>query len=204
MLWPEDVSELTRRARLLHTVAMLRKTLSDAGAVVRAGEYYRLNPPRGSRIDIDTFEQLCRRRLSLFKPGENDAALRIYGAAEQWYTGDLFEGLPLEYAQSETEDCCVPRRIWLHEMVLKLQCEFSKVLMRSGRAREALEHCMKALAIDPVSEGANAEAMKIFVAQGRTDAMHWQSRQYQQALATIGASAGAVILTLYSDLLRVG
>ena len=200
LLWPEDGSERTKRARLHHTVAMLRKTLGDAGSVLRAGEYYRLNPPRGSWIDIDTFEQLCRRGLALFKRGEDDAALRIYGAAEQLYTGDLFEDLPLEYVQSETADWCMPRRIWLREMALKLQHDFSRVLMRSGRTREALEHCMKALAIDPVSEGANAEAIKIFAAQGRTDAMHRQFRQYRQALATIGASEGAEILRLYADL----
>jgi DNA-binding SARP family transcriptional activator len=202
LLWPEDGSEDTKRTRLHHTVAMLRKTLGDAGAVVRMGEYYRLNPPQGSWIDIDTFEQLCRRGLSLFKRGEDEAALRIYAAAEQLYTGDLFEDLPLEYVQPEQEDWCMPRRIWLREMALKLQYDFSKVLMRSKRTREALEHCMKALAIDPTSEGANAEAMKIFVAQGRVDAMHRQFRQYLQALATIGATEGAEIKALYRDLSR--
>ena len=90
LLWPEDGSEDTKRTRLHHTVAMLRKTLGDAGAVVRIGEYYRLNPPRGRWIDIDTFEQLCRRGPSLYKRGEDAAALRVYAAAEQLYTGDLF------------------------------------------------------------------------------------------------------------------
>lgn len=200
LLWPEDGSEDTKRTRLHHTVAMLRKALGDAGAVVRIGEYYRLNPPRGSWIDIDTFEQLCRRGLSLYKRGEDEAALRIYAAAEQLYAGDLFDDLPVEYVQPEQEDWCMPRRIWLREMALKLQYDFSKVLMRSHRTREALEHCMKALAIDPASEGANAEAMKIFVAQGRVDAMHRQFRQYRQALATIGATEGAEIKALYRDL----
>ena len=202
LLWPEDASEDAKRTRLHHTVAMLRKTLGDAGAVVRMGEYYRINPPRGSWIDIDTFEQLCRRGLSLFKRGEDEAALRIYAAAEQLYTGDLFEDLPLEYVQPEQDDWCLPRRIWLREMALKLQYDFAKVLLRSARTREALEHCMKALAIDPASEGANAEAMKIFVAQGRVDAMHRQFRQYRQAMATIGAAEGAEITMLYRDLSR--
>lgn len=202
LLWPEDGSEDTKRARLHHTVAMLRKTLGDATAVARVGEYYRLNPPRGSWIDIDTFEQLCRRALSLFKRGEDEAALRIYAAAEQLYDGDLFEDLPLEYVQPDQDDWCMPRRIWLREMALKVQYDFAKLLMRSHRTREALEHCMKALAIDPASEGANAEAMKIFVAQGRVDAMHRQFRQYRQALATIGATEGAEIKSLYRDLSR--
>lgn len=202
LLWPEGESEEIKRTRLHHTVAMLRKTLRDPGAVERVGEYYRLNAPPGSWIDIDTFEQLCRRGLSLYKRGELAAALRVYAAADQLYGGDLFEDLPLEYVRSETDDWCMPRRIWLREMAVKLQYDFAKVCMSSGRTREALDHCQKALAIDPASEGANAEAMKIFVAQGRVDAMHRQYRQYRAALEAIGASEGLEIKSLYRELAR--
>ena len=107
LLWPDDGSEDTKRSRLHHTVAMLRKTLGSAGSVVRIGEYYRLDAPAGSRIDIDSFEQLCRRGLSLFKRGEDAAALRIYGAAELLYGGDLFEDLPVEMCnRSWTTGAC--------------------------------------------------------------------------------------------------
>ena len=54
-------------------------------------------------------------------------ALRVYAAADQLYTGDLFEDLPLEYVRSETDDWCMPRRIWLREMAVKLQYDFAKV-----------------------------------------------------------------------------
>lgn len=202
LLWPEGEAEDIKRTRLHHTVAMLRKALGDAGAVARVGEYYRLTAPPGSWIDIDTFEQLCRRGLSLYKRGELAAAMRVYGAADQLYGGDLFEDLPLEYVRSETDDWCMPRRIWLREMAVKLQYDFAKVCMSSGRTREALTHCQKALAIDPASEGANAEAMKIFVAQGRVDAMHRQYRQYRAALQAIGASEGLEIKSLYKELAR--
>ncbi len=94
----------------------------------------------------------------------------------------------------------MPRRIWLREMAVKLQYDFAKVCMSSGRTREALDHCQKALAIDPASEGANAEAMKIFVAQGRMDAMHRQYRQYRAALEAIGVSEGIEIKELYLEL----
>ena len=70
------------------------------------------------------------------------------------------------------------------------------------RTREALEHCQKALTIDPTSEGANAEAMKIFLAQGRVDAMHRQYRQYRAALEAIGATEGLEIRSLYRELSR--
>jgi DNA-binding SARP family transcriptional activator len=204
LLWPDDGSEEVKRARLHHTVAMLRKTLGSADAVLRAGEYYRLNAPLGSWIDIDTFEQLCRRGLSLFKRSQDDAALRIYTAAEQLYGGDLFEDLPLEYVENEHEDWCLPRRTWLREMALKLQYDFSKVMLRTGRTREALEHCQKALAIDPASEGANAQAMRIFMAQGRIEAMQRQYRAYRTAIAAIGAPEGEEIRSLYRDLTRPG
>ncbi len=202
LLWPEGGSEDIKRARLHHTVAMLRKTLGFAGAVRRSGEYYHLAPPTGSWIDIDTFEQLCRRGLALFKRSELDAAMRVYGAADQLYNGDLFEDLPMEYVRNDTDDWCMPRRIWLREMAVKLQYDFAKVCMKLGRMREALDHCQKALTIDPASEGANAEAMKIFVAQGRKDAMHRQYRQYRAALEAIGAYEGAEIKALYRELSR--
>jgi DNA-binding SARP family transcriptional activator len=200
LLWPDDGSEGQKRTRLHHTVAMLRRTLGDPGAVVRDGEYYRLNAPPGSWIDIDTFEQLCRRGLSLFKRGELTSAQRVYGAATRLYGGDLFEDLPLEYVRSDTDDWCMPRRIWLREMAVKLHYDFARVCSRTGRVREALDHCQKALSIDPASEGANAEAMKIFVAQGRMDAMHRQYRQYRAAMEAIGASEGTEIRTLYREL----
>lgn len=202
LLWPEDGSEEQKRARLHHTVAMLRKVLGQGQAVLRNGEYYRLNPPPGTWIDIDSFEQLCRRGLSLFKRNQLEAALRIYAAADKLYGGDLFEDLPLEYVESDAEDWCMARRIWLREMALKLQYDFAKVCQKSGRSREALVHCQKALAIDPTSEGAHAEAMRIFVAQGRIEAMHRQYRQYRAALAAIGAQEGAEIRHLYRELSR--
>lgn len=202
LLWPEDGTEDQKRARLHHTVAMLRKALGGTGAVLRSGEYYRLNAPPGSWIDIDTFEQLCRRGLSLFRRAEHDAAMRVYAAAVQLYGGDLFEDLPMDYVRSDTDDWCMPRRIWLREMAVKLLYDFARVCHKSGRIREALEHCQRALAIDPASEGANAEAMKIFVAQGRMDAMHRQYRQYRAALEAIGAGEGVEIRSLYRELSR--
>ena len=200
LLWPEEESEDIKRARLHHTVAMLRKTLGHAGSVLRAGDYYRLNAPSGSWIDIDTFEQLCRRGLSLFKKGDHEAALVPYLAAHQLYAGDLFEDLPREYTESEQENWCLPRRIWLREMAAKLQTDLTRVLVKSGRTREALEHCMKALAIDPASDGANAEAMRIFEAQGRTEAIHRQYRQYKQAVAAVGAAESAELKGLFQAL----
>lgn len=200
LLWPEEERGDTKRSRLHHTVAMLRKTLGLPQSVVRAGDYYRLNAPQGSWIDINTFEQLCRRGLVLLKNNELESALLVYRAADQLYAGDLFENLPREYLESENDNWCLPRRMWLREMALKLQNNLTSVLMRMGRTREALDHCLKALAIDPASEAANEVAMQIFAVQGREDAVHRQYKQYQQAAKNLGETESVELRTQYRNL----
>lgn len=203
LLWPADGSEQTKRARLHHTVAMLRKTLGDRDAVLRSGDYYRLNAPAGSWIDISSFEQLCRRGLSLFRRGNGDDALRIYHSAEQLYGGDLFQDLPLDYVQAEQDEWCMPRRIWLREMALKLQRDMSILLRERGKLREALDHCQKALMLDPASDDANIETMRVFHAQGRIDTVARQYRQYRKAMENIGAPPdGSEVQALYLALTR--
>lgn len=187
LLWPGTGSDQTKRARLHHTVAMLRQALGQPGAVLREGERYRLNPPPGSRIDITAFEQHCRRGISLARAGQDDAAVRIYLEAERLYGGDLFQDLPSECLTTESEDWVLPRRTWLREMAVKLHYDLSKTLRRHRRLAEAVDHAQKAVAIDATSEPAHAELMRVFHAMGRTEALHRQFRQYRTAQAALGA-----------------
>ncbi|WP_146188660.1 AfsR/SARP family transcriptional regulator [Pseudoprimorskyibacter insulae] len=204
LLWPDDTIEDGKRARLHHTIAMLRKTLGHGDSVLRSGDFYRLNPPEGSWIDITSFEQLCRRGLSLVKRGQRKEALQIYHTAERLYAGDLFEDIPLEYVESDQEDWCLPRRVWLREMAIKLQRDMSVLLREDGNLREALDHCTKALALDPTSESANIEAMRVFHAQGRPDTVARQYRQYRKAVEAMDASPeGSEVQALFRALTRV-
>lgn len=202
-LWPERGTEKTKRARLHHTVTMLRKVLGGQDTVGREGDYYRLNVPVGSWLDITSFEQLCRRAISLARHGEAAAALPVYFAAERLYGGDLFEDLSIEYAQPEHDDWCMPRRIWLREMAIRVQYDLSKLLRKEGRTNEALERVGRALALDPANENAVAEAMRVLHDQGRIDAIHRQYKQYRTAAAAIGETrSSADIDELYADLCR--
>ena len=187
LLWPDCDDEEMKRARLHHTVAMLRKTLGGADHVRRNGGYYRLVPPEGSWIDIRTFEQFCRRATALSKAGNDEAAMTMLRAAERLYTGELFEDLLPEYVESECEDWCLPQRAWLKDMALKVQRDMAVILRRRGDLRAGLDCCRKALAMDPCCEIAHEEAMRIFHAQGRSEAVSRQYRQYQSALAAVGA-----------------
>jgi len=203
LLWQDDGEEKTKRARLHHTVAMLRKALGSNDAVLRAGDYYRLNAPKGSWFDINGFEQICRRALSLARHGQEEASLRLYFEAEQLYSGDLFEDIPQEFLSTDTEDWVLPKRTWLREMALRVQYDMSKLLRRFGRYGEALDRALKGVALDPINEGANIEAMRVFHAQGRTDAMHRHYRQYRTSLAAMGETVeGAEIRGVYDELCR--
>lgn len=198
LLWPDRAPEEIKRARLHHTVAMLRRTLGDHDAVIRTGDFYRLNPPEGSWIDITSFEQLCRRGVTLFRSGRRNEALTIYRTAEKLYSGDLFQDVPVQYLEDEQEDWCLPRRIWLREMALKLQRDMSALLREEGRLRAALEHCQKALALDPTSDDANMETMRVYHAQGRPDTVARQYRQYRKAMEMIDAThEGSHVQALY-------
>ena len=198
LLWPGPDTEVTKRRRLHHAVAMLRKTLGGKETVLRAGEYYRLNLPDGTWTDVSAFEQTCRRGLALAKDGREADALRIYRAGERLYEGDLFEDIPLEYTHSDLEDWCLPRRRWLREMAIKLFKDASVCLRSLGDTGEALEKCHRALALDAAEE-ANAEMLRVLFAQGRIEAV---TRQYRQYLALVGAAGqGSDCARVYRSLM---
>lgn len=189
LLWPDGQTEKAKRARLHHTVAMLRKALGGKEVIELSGEFYRLNAPAGTWIDMSAFEQMCRRGLALLNAGDHEEAMKVYGAADRLYRGDLFEDVPVEYVHYELEDWVLPRRVWFREMAVKLQRNMSIILRGQGQYAQALEHCLSGLTIDPTSEIANAEAMRVYHAQGRLDTVVRQYRQYCKAMEAMGVSA---------------
>lgn len=187
LLWDDDVAQEVKRSRLHHAIAMLRKTLGGTAYVARTGEYYSLVPPSGTWIDVANFEQLCQKAKILAKSGMDSEAVQMLDAADRLYTGDLFEDMPTDLTDTDGLDWVVPRRMWFKEMSLKVLRDKAEIMRRKGRLREALVCCQKALRVDPACEMAHAEAMKVFHAQNRSDAVARQYRQYRSALAAVGA-----------------
>ncbi len=185
-LWPQEDNEDTKRSRLHHCIAMLRKTLGHKDYLQRTGDYYQLIPPPGSWIDVANFEQLCRQSKVMTSEGHNDNALNVLRAAERLYTGDLFEDLLPEYVESEMEDWCLPQRQWFREMAMKVHRDLAELLRLNGQFKEAMVSCRKALEMDAACEMAHAEAMSILHTQSRFDAVERQYRQYLAALAKLG------------------
>lgn len=185
LLWSDEPDETRKRNRLHHAVAMLRKTLGGAGHVRRNGDYYTLVPPEGTWIDLASFEQLCHRAKVLAKIDKLEEAITLLDAADRLYSGELFEDLPPAYFENDIDNWVLPKRVWFKDMALKVLRDRAAILRRQGQFRDALESCQKALQMDPVCEIAHAEAMRIFHAQGRSDAIRRQHRQFLGALAAM-------------------
>ncbi|MFK7860104.1 MAG: BTAD domain-containing putative transcriptional regulator [Granulosicoccus sp.] len=186
VVWLDNRSEEDKRKRLHHTISTLRKVLGGKDTIRRSGAQYALNIPPGSWIDMDRFEQLCRRGLALLTAENLDAAYKVYAAADLLYRGDLFEGLPIDGLDYELEDWCVSRRTWLNSMAAKLNYDMSKVLRRTGRLNEALLHCQKALTFDPTDENGNLEMVRVLLAQGRLDAVARHVSQFEKVSRSNG------------------
>jgi DNA-binding SARP family transcriptional activator len=184
LLWSDEADETKKRQRLYHAITMLRKTLGGAAYVRRNGGYYTLVPPEGTWIDIATFEQQCNRAKVLAKAGKLEDAVTLLDAADRLYSGELFEDLPPAYFENDMENWVMPKRSWFKDMALKVLRDKAAILRQQGQFRDALESCQKALQMDPVCEIAHAEAMRIFHAQKRVDAI---ARQYRQFLTAMNA-----------------
>ena len=189
LLWPEADSSDAARNRLYHTVRCLRQALDGDQAargqsfVLRDGSSYVLVPPDRSWLDISTYEQLCRQSQGHIKSGDLDEALLCLRAADRLYTGDLFEDIPTEYVDDQERDWCWTRRYWLRDMYLKVQRDAARIYRGRAEHSAALAHCRKALAVDPLSEFAHEEAMQVFAAQGRRDAIERQYALYLDSLS---------------------
>ena len=182
LLWFDEPDETKKRKRLHHAITMLRKTLGGAGYVRRNGSYYTLVPPEGTWIDIATFEQVCNRAKVLAKADKFEDAVTLLDAADRLYSGELFEDLPAAYFENDMENWVVPKRTWFKDMALKVLRDKATILRKRGQFRDALASCQKALQMDPVCEIAHAEAMRIFHAQNRTEAIVRQYRQFLSAM----------------------
>lgn len=190
LLWPNSDSSESGRNRLYHTIKCLRAALRQADArddglhkyLLRDGSRYVLVPPERSWLDISTFEQLCRQSQNHIKSNASDEALMCLQAADRLYTGDLFQDIPSRYTDDSERDWCWSRRYWFRDMFFKVQRDAARIYRERRDYSAALVHCQKALALDPLCEIAHEEAMQVFHAQGRHEAI---DRQYKLYLGSL-------------------
>ncbi len=189
LLWPDAESAEAACNRLYHTVRYLRAALGQGAEtrrpayLIRDSSRYVLVPPDKSWLDISTFEQLCRQSTLHMKVGAYDEAMICLQAGNRLYTGDLFADIPAEYTDDNQRDWCWSKRYWLREMFFKVQQNAASIYRQRQDYSAALVHCQKALEIDPLCEIAHEEAMRVFAAQGRAEAIDRQFNLYVNSVS---------------------
>lgn len=196
LLWPEANSTEQSLNRLYHTVHCLRMALSqeltssrDSPFVINDDQCYYLALPEGTWNDIPVFEQLCYKAERLLRENNDEESLTCHLAAENLYGGVLLADIPVQYTENVDKDWCWSRRYWLQEMYLKMLTYMAGTYRRRNDIPRALGYCEKVLRIDPCSERAHQEMMRIFHVSGRRDALDRQYRLCFQALERYGGRA---------------
>ena len=138
------------------------------------------------------------------KTGSPDEAMICLQAADRLYTGDLFADIPAEYADDNERDWCWSKRYWLREMFFKVQQNAAQIYRQRQDFSAALAHCQKALAIDPLCEVAHEEAMHVFAAQGRLDAIDRQFKLYVDSLSHFDDRPKSAVLKATYQALKAG
>jgi len=209
LLWPEANSTDQGLNRLYHTVHCLRMALSpelassrDSPFVRNDDQCYYLALPEGTWIDIPMFEQLCYKAERLLRENKDEESLICHLAAESLYRGALLADIPAQYAENVDKDWCWSRRYWLQEMYLKMLTYMAGTYRRRNDSPRALAYCGKVLNIDPCSERAHQEMMRIFHVTGRRDALERQYRLCVQALERYdGRAPSPTTQALYQSLM---
>ena len=108
----------------------------------------------------------------------------------------------MQYTENVDKDWCWSRRYWLQEMYLKMLTYMAGTFRRRNDVPRALGYCEKVLRIDPCSERAHQEMMRIFHVSGRRDALDRQYRLCFQALERYdGRAPSPATQALYQSLI---
>ncbi len=139
-------------------------------------------------VDVRRFEQLAARAIT----GGDLADLR---AAVSVYTGDL---LP----EDRFEDWAAGPREEIRQSFCDLLVELSNAADAGGRGAEALDALQRALATDPLHEGAARALMRHYAAAGRrSEALSRYERLRSDLRAVYGTDPDPETRQLYRDLL---
>ena len=188
-LWPDGGSS---PAGLHQVLYVARKALSTAdaeagGALAMRDDVVEL-AAEGLWVDVDAFELAAA-------AARRGADLDAYQAALDLYGGEL---LP----EDRYESWAAARRESLRELHLALLIEQSELLRAAEEDQAAVEALLRAIAEDPMHEGAHRSLMRTFAATGRRQQALAQYQQLKQLLSEqLAAEPDPETSALYREIL---
>ncbi len=187
LLWP-DTDRERGRAALRRTLSTLRSALGHRWVVVDRSAVL-LEVPDAA-VDVRRFRALVA------TAGSGREAIRALTAAVGLHRGDLLAGFGLRDSVAFDD--------WQRAAGAELRGELEIALDRlvsalaeAGRADEAIAHCQRRLALDPLHEPAHRSLIRLYAASGhRGDAL----RQYRECVRVLDRELGVRPLPETSDL----
>lgn len=168
LLWPEEDPSAARR-NLRQAIYNLRLALGPGGrepsmAVVSDHQTARLRLDLDSWLDVDAFD----RAVAAGFEAEGHARLRGLTRAAQLYRGDFLAGFQLEGSEA-FEDWLVAERERLREAAIQALLELVPVHGARGDDRLAIRSARRLVELDPLSEAAHRELMRLYARTGRRE-----------------------------------
>jgi predicted ATPase/DNA-binding SARP family transcriptional activator len=188
-LWPEGEGSAAGLHQVLYVArkAIATASAETAGSISMREDVVELDGA-AVWVDAEAFE-------SAGATARDAGELGLYRAALDLYGGEL---LP----EDRYEQWAAARRESLREMYLALLVEQSALLAATGDQQAAVEVLMRAVAEDPLHEGAQRELMRLFTDSGRRQQALAQYQQLRQALSEqLAADPDPETAALYREIL---
>ncbi|HUO85783.1 MAG TPA: BTAD domain-containing putative transcriptional regulator [Thermoanaerobaculia bacterium] len=162
LLWPEADGESSRRnlRQALYNLRQSLPALDEALEVSHQNVALNLGP--ADRVDVVEFLAALRRGL----PGDDEVFVAPLRRALELYRGDLLVGFHVrDSAAFEEWQAAAQSR--LREAALLALGALVEHFAARGEYEEALIHARRRVEIDPLSEDAHRELMRLYVLAGR-------------------------------------
>ena len=165
LLWPESDPEAARR-NLRQALYNLRQGLGERGSEVVDGggshNVVRLALGRDDLLDVGEFQAAFYRGF----PGADEVVAGELARAVELYEGDFLAGF-LVNASAQFEDWLVAEQERLREAAVQALRALVEHFSARGEYGAAMRYCRRLLAVDPLSEEAHRELMRLHVLAGR-------------------------------------
>jgi DNA-binding SARP family transcriptional activator len=160
LLWPDRSPEAARHA-LRQAVYNLKSALPDAVPVLASQAGLQINPAAAFWLDVTAFEEAIRRG----KGGEAADPSHLSTAA-QLYRGELLAGFFVKDSEA-FEEWLLGEQERLRETAIDVLRTLGETYRRRGEYRFGLHYARRLVALEPLSEEACRDLMRLSLLAGR-------------------------------------
>jgi DNA-binding SARP family transcriptional activator len=201
LLWPESSADGARHA-LRQAIYSLRTAIPEAGGyplLLSSHLELGLNPQADCWVDVEAFEAALRQ-------GTERQAVDLHHltSAAQLYRGEFLAGFFVKESPA-FEEWLVTEQVRLREAAVDTLRKLIDSYRRRGEHRFGVHYARRLVGIEPLSEEAHRELMRLFALSGQRNRALAQYEELQNVLRSeLGVEPLAETRRLYESILAEG